>query len=89
MIQTQGMRKLYWIVFPALLLTVPAFWFFQLPAPPPDPVYQGKRLSKWLEQMDIKDTDSTVCMEAGAAILLIDPTAAARVRIFEDPHIIR
>ena len=37
----------------------------------------------------LKDADSSVCMEAGAAILLIDPAAAARVGIFEDPHIIR
>ena len=37
----------------------------------------------------LKDTDSTVCMEAGAAILLIDPAAAAKVGILEDPHIIR
>jgi hypothetical protein len=37
----------------------------------------------------LKDTDATVCMEAGAAILLIDRTAAASVGIFEDPHIIR
>ena len=62
------MRKLYWIVLPALLLTLPAFWLFHLPAPAPDPVYQGEPLSKWLEQYDIRLCSRDVYVPADDAV---------------------
>ena len=62
------MRKLYWIVLAALLLTFPVFWLFHLPAPPPDPVYQGKPLSKWLEQMDTGSWPRTTYCPADNAV---------------------
>jgi hypothetical protein len=82
------MRKLYWIVLPALLLTLSAFCFFYLPAPPPDPVYQGKRLSKWLEQMDTGSWPRTTYCPADGAVRemrnktlpLINQMLRARVR---------
>ena len=69
------MRKRYWIFLPALLLTLPAFWFFRLPAPPPDPVYHGKPLSKWLEQMDTGSWPRTTYCPADDAVRAISTKA--------------